>query len=615
MDDHSFMYYLAGVPLLGIVAQWLAWRLRLPAILLLLGFGMLLGLVVRPDQMLAELTGSDPSVGPKLLFPIVSLAVAAILFEGGLTLRFSELKRAGSIVLRLVSIGAAVTWVLSSLAAWLLLRMDGRLAVLLGAILVVTGPTVVIPLLRHIRPARHIGSIAKWEGIVIDPVGAVLAVLVFEHLFLHSRDASVGTTLLSLTETVVIGLLLGWGAARLLAQALRRYWIPDFLHGAVFLTSTLGAYAVSNYLQPESGLITVTLMGVVLANQKDIRIHHVLEFKEHLSILLISLLFIVLGSRLHLQDLLSVAPSGLLFLAVLIVVVRPAAVFAATIGSDLSLSERIFLSFLAPRGIVAASVASVFALKLVSLTDPPATGSGEVVPLTFLVIVGTVSIYGLLAGPLARRLQLADPSPQGVLFAGAEPWIREIARTLHNEGFAVLLIDTNFANVAESRMAGLPADCSSILSEHVREELDLSGIGRLLAMTVNDEVNTMAVREFTHQFGRANVYQLASPDRNSGKRASVAEPLRGRKLFGEPWHHHELALRLANGSVIKRTQLTDTFSYEAFQQRYGPTAILLFVVDQEGRLLVRSADEKTVPRPGQVVIAMVDEPDHPQVVQ
>ena len=218
MDELPLFYYLAGVALLGIFAQWLAWRLRLPAILLLLAFGILLGLFVRPDQMLADITGSDPTVGPKLLFPFVSLAVAVILFEGGLTLKFSELKSSGGVVFRLVSVGALVSWVLTSLVAWTLLRLEGRLAILLGAVLVVTGPTVVMPLLRHIRPARRIGSIVKWEGIVIDPVGAVLAVLVFEHLFVGEGGALGATTFLQLTKTVIIGTVGGMGIALLLAQ-------------------------------------------------------------------------------------------------------------------------------------------------------------------------------------------------------------------------------------------------------------------------------------------------------------------------------------------------------------------------------------------------------------
>ncbi len=419
MAELPFFYYLALVPLLGILAQWLAWRLRLPAILLLLGFGMLLGLFVRPDQMLAELTGSqDELIGPKVLFPIVSLAVAAILFEGGLTLKFAELKHSGGLVFRLVSVGALVTWVLSGLAAWLVLGLDGRLAALLGAVLVVTGPTVVMPLLRHIRPARTIGSIVKWEGIVIDPVGAVLAVLVFEHFFGEAHGATVWATSWHLARTVLVGTLLGWGVAWLLAQSLRRYWIPDFLHGAVFLTIALGTFAVSNWLQPESGLIAVTLMGIVLANQKGIRIQNVLEFKEHLGILLISLLFVVLGSRLHLEDLLEVGLHGVLFLAVLILVVRPAAVLASTWGSNLPTRDRLLLAFLAPRGIVAASVSSIFALKLLAPEGQQVGQADQLVPLDVLCDCGDRLRLRVARRPVGSAAGPGRPEPARDLVRG-----------------------------------------------------------------------------------------------------------------------------------------------------------------------------------------------------
>jgi NhaP-type Na+/H+ or K+/H+ antiporter len=246
----DLFYYLAGVPLLGFLAQWLAWRLRLPAILLLLAFGIILGNFFLPDAMLAELTGADESVKSlvesRLLFPLVSLSVAIILFEGGLTLELKELKTSGTVVARLVTVGALVSWALTALVARLVLGIDVRLAVLLGAILVVTGPTVVTPLLRHIRPARRIGSIAKWEGIVIDPIGALLAVLVFEEFMFSANDHTFWNAVLLLLKTAAIGGLLGGAAAWLLAQCLKRYWLPDFLHGVAFLTVALGAFAISN---------------------------------------------------------------------------------------------------------------------------------------------------------------------------------------------------------------------------------------------------------------------------------------------------------------------------------------------------------------------------------
>jgi len=367
LREHAFFYYLAGVPLLGIAAQWLAWRLRLPSILLLLGIGVAVGSFVSPDELLAHLADVDAStsaVGSRVLFPIVSLSVAVILFEGGLTLRFHELKGAGSGVLRLVTIGALASWALTTFAAVILLHLDLRIAALVGAILVVTGPTVVAPMLRQIQPTRRVASAVKWEGIVIDPIGAILAVLVFEFVFAHAEHATLASIATMLFKTAAIGGVIGLATAALLAQSVKRYWVPDFLHGVVFLTVAMGVFALSNFLQEESGLVTVTVLGIALANQKTASIHHVLEFKEHLSVLLIACLFIVLGSRVNPRDVWNLGFGGLAFLAAMILVVRPVSVLLATIRSTLTLQERIFLGFLAPRGIVAAAVSSVFSLKL-----------------------------------------------------------------------------------------------------------------------------------------------------------------------------------------------------------------------------------------------------------
>jgi NhaP-type Na+/H+ or K+/H+ antiporter len=446
--------YLVGVPLLGIACQWLAWRLRLPAILLLLLGGIALGHVIDPDHLLSQVTGGTPESGPRLLFPVVSLAVAIILFEGGMSLRFRELGDGGPVVLRLVTIGAATTWLLTALAAEFVLHLNTRMAVLVGAILVVTGPTVVGPLLRHIRPKRRVGSIAKWEGIVIDPIGAVLAILVFEEALAASGQPSVTGMLLVLLRCAGVAVVLGFVTAAFLVEALRRYWLPDYLQGVTFLAVALAAFAASNALQPESGLATVTLLGVVLANQRKVSVRHVVEFNEHLGVLLISCLFVVLGSRLNIGAITSLGMSGALFLALLILVIRPASVFGACIGTATTYRERLLLAFLAPRGIVAAAVASLFALKVATIASENvalAEQAEQLVPITFLVIVGTVSIYGLLAAPLARRLGLADPNPQGLLIAGASDWVRNVAKALKDEGFAVLLLDTNDVHVSPRR--------------------------------------------------------------------------------------------------------------------------------------------------------------------
>jgi hypothetical protein len=403
-----------------------------------------------------------------------------------------------------------------------------------------------------------------------------------------------------------VAAVLGFFAAQGLTEAVRRYWLPDYLQGVTFLAAALAAYAASNAIQPESGLATVTILGVLLANQRKISIRHVVEFNEHLGVLLISCLFVVLGSRLDVKQVLALGWNGAWFLAALILVVRPASVFAATIGTSTSLRERVFLAFLAPRGIVAAAVASVFSLKVATIANEPelANQAQQLVPITFLVILGTVSVYGLLAAPLARGLGLADPNPQGLLIAGANPWIRELAVAVKDEGFPVLLIDTNDLHIHDARMRGLPAECMNILAEPVQNELDLSGIGRLLALTPNDEVNAMASRELAHLFGRANVYQLAAGNESGSSRA-LPQHLRGRPLFHHELTFRELERRFEEGMVVKKTKLTEAFTWRDFREYYGANLLLLFVIPARNVLTVCTAKHTIEPKPGQTVIALV----------
>ena len=292
---------LAGIIVLGIVAQLLAARLRLPSILILLIFGFLAGPVsgfLRPDELFGQ-----------LLFPFISISVALILYEGGLSLKVSDLPRVGGVVRNLVTIGALLTWGIGTVAAYLIFDLDFGLATLLGAVLVVTGPTVIGPLLRHIRPAGSVGSILMWEGIVIDPIGAVLAVLVFEAI----SGGGQGTTAhlsVTIVKTVVFGGGLGLLAAALLTLLIHRYWVPDFLQNAVSLMLVVAAFTGANVLQHEAGLLAVTVMGIALANQKYVDIKHIVEFKENLRVLLISSLFILLAARLQPSDLKNVAVGG-----------------------------------------------------------------------------------------------------------------------------------------------------------------------------------------------------------------------------------------------------------------------------------------------------------------
>ena len=582
--------------MLGIGAQWLAWRLHLPAILVLLLTGFVAGPLtgyLNPDQLLGD-----------LLLPLVSLAVALILFEGGLSLRLGELRGISKVVRNLVSIGALATWFIATVAARFLLGFDLPLALLLGAILIVTGPTVIGPLLRHVRPRGPAGAILKWEGIVIDPVGAMLAVVIYEAILIGSAQQATTLAALWLLKTVLVGGAAGLLGAGGVVVVLKRYWVPEFLHEAITLTAVIASFTASNLLQAEAGLLAVTIMGLVLANQRAAPVRHIIEFKENLRVLLISSLFILLAARLEVAQLIDVGWEGLAFLAVLVVVARPLSVALSTIGSELSWPERIFLLSVAPRGIVAASVASVFAL---GLSEAGTVHAEKLVPVTFLVIVGTATIYGLTAPPLGRRLGVAQQNPQGVLLMGGHRWARSLAGVLQAEGYAVYLADTNWANLAAARLAGLPAYYGSLVSENALGEIDLAGIGRLLALTANDEANSLAALHFAEIFSREEVYQL-SPDGGKDQDAADYSPLylRGRFLFGGGIDHGYFTRRERAGATIKVTSLSEEFGIEAFRQLYGESALPLFLINDEGELEVVTADGASEPRVGQRLISMVD---------
>jgi NhaP-type Na+/H+ or K+/H+ antiporter len=584
------------VLLLGIGAQWLAWRLRLPSILLLLIAGVVGGPVlgwVKPDELL----------GP-LLMPFVSVSVALILFEGGLTLKLSEWRAVGKVVRNLVTLGALVSWAGTTMAAHWLLGWSWELATLLGAILVVTGPTVIMPLLRQVQPSRNLSSALKWEGILIDPIGALLALLVFEAIAAHSLSDVPGDAVKGFLLTMVVGLVLGGLGAALLTFAFRRYFVPDHLQNPVALTFVVSLFVASNLIQHESGLLTATVMGVLLANQKSVDMHHVLHFKENLRVLLISLLFILLAARIEPDELQALSYWGLLLLlTALVVVVRPLSVIVATWGSKFTRAERWFLAGLAPRGVVAAAVASIFALRL---DQAGMDRAGELVSVTFFIIIGTVTVYGLGAGPFARWLKVSQPNPQGALVVGANPIGRAVAKALRDEGFAVLVVDTNREHLAAVRMQGGATYYGSILSEMAMEEIDFTGLGRLLAMTPSNEVNFLASVRFRTVFGSSEVYQLAGLAASDNKRHRVSRDLRGRCLFGDGLTGELLEERIHQGATVKKTKLSKEFTFAQFRERYGDHAIALFTVSEKRQVQFSTRDKPLSPLAGQTLVSLVD---------
>jgi NhaP-type Na+/H+ or K+/H+ antiporter len=601
--------YLALVIVLAVLAQALAWRLGIPSILLLLLVGFGLGQVVAPETVL----------GREVLFGGVTLAVGIILFEGSLGLRFRELRELGRPVLRLCSVTVAIAWGLITLAG-VLLGFAVEVALLVGAILVVTGPTVISPILRSLRPTRRVSALLRWEGIVVDPIGAILAVLVFQGVIAGRGQGTFGALMGTLGITIAIAVVLALVIGYLLEVLTVKHAIPDHLQGVAYLAAAVGALTASNALQSESGLLTVTLLGIYLGNRERLHLHHVVEFSEHLQVLLVGALFVVLAGRVVPQELLEVAPRGLLFVALLMLVVRPVSIRLALIGTDVTPQETTLLARMAPRGIVAAAVTSIFALEFAHAAEEAAEAGNprapqlerlaeqadQMVPLVFLVIVCTVALYGLGIGKVAERLGLASTSPQGVLFVGGQSWITQAAQRLEAEGIPCLLVSREYADLAGARRAGLTSVTTDILSDYAVKDMDLAGIGTLIACTAKDEVNATAAREFQHVLGRANVFQLRREDAmdgEAGRRRAPAAHLTARTPFDPPVGHDRLEELTEQGWRVTRTRLTEAFPLERFRETHGDDAVLLFL--QRGERLEVVTEKTKVPETDAVLYALV----------
>ncbi|HPQ94289.1 MAG: sodium:proton antiporter [Thiothrix sp.] len=576
---------------LGIVSQLVSWWVKLPAILFLLLTGIALGPVsgvIRPDELFGD-----------LLFPMVSLSVAVILFEGSLTLNFRQLQGIQHVVLSIISIGMLVTWVSVAVLTHYLAGFPWALSWLFGAIMVVTGPTVVVPMLRTIRPNSRISHILRWEGILIDPIGALLAVLVFEYIVAIDEGLHVPHGLLLFGGTMLTGFVAGALGGWLLGRGLQNYRIPEYLQSPVALVWVLVVFVISNVLSEESGLLAVTVMGVWLANTRGLDIDDILSFKENLSILLVSFLFIVLAARIDFELFHALGWGGVLVFLGLQFLVRPLKILISTLGSSLSWQEKAMLSWIAPRGIVAASISAVFAIRLEQIDMP---GAHLLVPLTFMLIIGTVVFQSATARPLANYLGVAEPEPQGFLVVGANPLGRMIALTLQEQGFQVLLIGSSWDEIRAARMAGIDTFFGEATSRRADLHLDLVGLGRLIAVSAQEDVNQLAGLRFQSEFGKPNIFRLCTGQHREREHSGL-RPV-GQCLFGTGYDYELLSRWLDEGAKIRRTRLSDSFSFEAYQSQYEGRAILLFCRNPRGRLYVMTEGSNTTPSSGWEVFAL-----------
>ncbi len=577
---------------LGVGAQWVAWRFRFPAIILLALAGLIIGPVtgwINPS----ELFGSH-------LQSLVSLCVAIILFEGGLSLHFNELKTTAVGVRRLVYLGAPLAWLFATAAAVFVGGLSLPVAAVFGAIMVVTGPTVIIPMLRQAKLNRRTAAYFKWEGIVNDPIGALLAVLTLQFLVYAGQGSGWTTVASGLALALVSGVFLGGLGGWLTGRAFQLGLVPEYLKSPVMLGLVLLVFVTSNLLQHEAGLLAVTVMGIVIGNMRLPGIQDMKRFKEYITIMLVAIVFVILTANLDPNVLLGITWRGVALVAAILFLCRPASIFAATLGSGMELKDRAILGWIAPRGIVAAATAGVMGPRL---EEAGYEGAEALLPLVFLVIFATIILHGSTISWVARKLNLVSKVRDSILIVGASPWSVAFAQKLTEMDVRCMITDNSWHNLRPARLAGVNVFYGEILSDFAEESLEIGHVGHVFAATSNDAYNALVCTAVAPEVGRREVFQLAMGDgQGDDDPRGVARPLRGRvafsanAVFEKLWRHH------VRGWKFYRTKISDGYSYSDFLGDCPNGAMVLLVQRTDGKLQFYSIDDEVEPVPGDTVL-------------
>ena len=580
------MLELAGIIILGIFAQWLAWRLKLPAILPLI----LIGLLVGPIATLFTDDGSkliEPIWNKNGLFPgeglyyFTSLAISIILFEGGLTLKRSEIKNVGPVITKLITVGTLVTFIGAGLAAHFIFDLNWQMSFLFSALIIVTGPTVITPILRNIPLKKDVSAVLKWEGILIDPIGALVAVLVFNFINVGGGQEYTTTALIEFGKILLFGFTFGFTFAHGLAYVIRRNLIPHYLMNVVALSVVLLVYVQSDIFAHESGLLAVVVMGMVMGNMNLPNIKELLYFKESLSVLLISILFILLSANINIEDMLLIYSWKTTWLFLLVVfLIRPIGVFLSTRSSGLKTNEKLFISWVGPRGIVAAGIASLFGSKLMAQGEP---GAEYITPLVFMIVLGTVLLNATTARLFARVAGVYLKDSDGILIVGASKPARLIGNYLRKNNRHVVLIDNNERNIEHASKLGVEAFTANIYSDVLVDNIELNDVGFLFAMTGNDEINAYAIDKFRDIFGENGSFRLVNDLEISEMSKSSKEA-----LFSYTDDFAKLNEVANKYPAVFEIDLTDTAQYHDLLKRIREDgeSIPVFIKKPDGHLEV-----------------------------
>ena len=567
---------IALIGALGIGSQWLAWRLQLPAIVLMLAAGIVAGPItgwVNPESDFGE-----------LFRPMVAVAVALILFEGGITLKFNALRDAGPAVKRLVIFGAPLGWIFSTLAARYGAGLGWDAAVIFGGILIVTGPTVVTPLLRQARLAKRPAEILRWEAIVNDPVGALAAVLAFEGVMALHGEGEILESGGHVALGVLLAVFLGYLAGKALVISFSRGWVPEYMKVPVLFVLILGVYALSDAALHESGLLAVTVMGFVVGNARLPALRELKRFKEHITVILVSGVFILLAASMEWEMLSRLNFSALIFVLLIMFIARPAAVFLSLLGTDIPPKEKLMVAWIGPRGVVAVAVSGLFGARL---TEVGVEDGQLLAPLAFLLVIATVVAHGFTIKPFARMLGLTSAAAPGVLLAGASDWVVALGKTLNDAEIPVLIAERNWWRLRNARDQGIRVYYGEILSEAAEHSVDLHHYGALLAVSDNDDYNALLCTDLAPEFGRNNVFQIDRHEDNL-REGDLPVTIGGRTLArGYPFEY--FARNHAEGWAFKLTNISTEYPLKHYKET-RPEAEILAVVSPNGTLKFAGPD-------------------------
>ncbi|MEL7056920.1 MAG: sodium:proton antiporter [Pseudomonadota bacterium] len=603
----SVIFACALIGALGVGAQWLGWRLQAPAIVLM----SLAGLAVGP---LWSVAFGEPLLDPQATFgdvfrPIVSLAVAVILFEGGLVLKFENLREAGAAVRRMIFVGGPLAWLLGTFAARYAAGLDWASATVFAGVMVVTGPTVIIPLLRQSKLGGRPAQFLKWEGIVNDPIGALFAVAAFEFIRVASEGQSLFGAGLWIIMAACYGIILGVVFGWLMSKAFREGWTPEYLKAPLILASIILCYTLAEMFQKEIGLVAVTAYGMMLGNSKLAGLTELQKFKEDIAILLVSGVFVMLTADLTPAIIAqAININTLAFLLCMLFVVRPLSVWIATYGT-LSRKEAILLGWIAPRGIVAVAVSGLFGSLLVDLSREGRfffSGADQITPLAFAMVFTTVVMHGFTIGPLSRALGLARKEKPGVLIVGANAWSVQFARALEQSDIEVIVADSNYRRLKSSRDAGLDIFMGEVLSEDAEIKLDHARFSTVIALSTNDSYNALVCSHFAPEVGRHMVYQLSINDDEENDDRGLSSNARGRTLIRRGRTYDSLIRDQYRGWEFARTRLTDKYSLDQFRKD-RPDADIVAEIRPDGTLLLLGPNREARGGEGAILLSFAPE--------